>query len=143
MLRVPVLGFLLGLVLWAMPAAAQDDGAADAAQWQAAITGQVEAFRKGDAPGALSFAGAEFKQGFADPRAFVMAIISWGYEPIVTSRSHSFGPYKMTTPDEVMQDVKFVGADQLLYEAIYQLEHEPDGWRIHGVQMVKTKGVGV
>jgi hypothetical protein len=142
MVRLPFLGLLVSLMLFAaVPARAQDDAAA--AEWQAAITGQVEAFRSGDAPGALSFAGAEFKQSFQDPNVFMQAIASWGYLPIMSSRSHSFGPYKMLTPDEVMQDVKFVGSDQLLYEAIYQLDREAEGWKVHGVQLVQTKGVGV
>jgi hypothetical protein len=129
----------LGLA-FAGTAAAQDEAAAE---WQATITGQVEAFRHGDAPGALSFAGAQFKEGFPDPNMFIRALVGWGYSPIMLSRSHSFGPYRMVSPVEVVQDVKFVGADQGLYEAYYVLGLEGGVWRVHAVQLKQTPGVGV
>ena len=47
------------------------------------------------------------------------------------------------SPEHVLQDVKFVGNDQSLYEAIYQLDKEAEGWRVHDVQLMKTPGVGV
>jgi hypothetical protein len=113
------------------------------AEWQAVISSQIQAFRDKDAPGALSYAGAMFKAAYADPRQFFMAIIASGYAPIMESRSHSFGAYRLTTPEQVFQDVKLVGNDQGLYEAIYELDKEPEGWRVHGVQLVKTPGFGV
>ena len=142
MTKLSWFGVLLSLLLFAAPAAAQDTAPAEA-EWQAVITGQIQAFRDKDAPAALSFAGAEFKKNFTDPAQFFIAIMGSGYTPIMDSRSHTFGQFKLVTPEQVVQDVKFIGNDQSLYEAIYQLDKEADGWRVHGVQLMKQPGVGV
>ena len=111
-------------------------------EWQAAITGQVDAFHAEDGAAALGFAGAGFKQRFADPSEFLQAIRAWGYGAIVEARSHSFGAYQVIDADHVMQLVIFTGPDQAIYQAVYQLVREPEGWRIGGVQMMKTGGMG-
>jgi hypothetical protein len=139
--RLGWFGVLLALLLLLVPTAqAQDDPAA--AEWQAVISGQVEAFRRHDASGALSFAGASFRRDFPDPAAFEQTIRNWGYAPIMESRSHSFGPYQQVSDAVVLQAVRFTGPDSVLYEAIYQLNKEPEGWRVNGVQLVRTTGMG-
>lgn len=131
------LAMMLALML---PAAAQ----VDEAPWQASVTGQIEAFRAGDGVAALDFAAAPFKAQFSDPNAFIKAIAAAGYGPIVASRSHSFGDFTKVSDTVVMQVVKFVGPDQSLYEALYQLVDEPDlGWRVQGVALKKEAGIGV
>jgi hypothetical protein len=140
MLRHVVLGLLVGLTLLALPARAQDEAAV--AEWQGVITAQVEAFRANDGATALSFAGASIQASFPDPRTFVQWIKDDGYDPIVESLSHNFGPYKMVSPRRVVQDVKFVGKDQGLYDAQYWLELEDGGWRVHRVLLTRTPGVG-
>jgi hypothetical protein len=140
MTKLSWFGVLLSLMLLFAPAQAQDDPVA--AAWQAVITGQVEAFRRHDASGALSLAAMSFRQGFADPAVFEQAIRGWGYEPIIESRSHSFGPYQRVSDVVVLQAVRFTGPDSMLYEAIYQLNREPEGWRVGGVELVKTAGMG-
>jgi hypothetical protein len=142
MTKLPWLGVLLSLLLLIAPAQvrAQDDP--PAAEWQAVITGQVEAFRMHDGAGALSFAAASFKQSFPDPADFEKAIRDWGYAAIMDSRSHSFGPYQQVNENVVLQAVTFTGPDSVLYEAFYQLNREPEGWRVGGVQLVKTTGMG-
>ena len=141
MTKLSWLSVLLAFLLLAAPARAQDDIMA-AAEWQAVITGQVEAFRVHDAPAALSFAATSFKQSFPDPAAFEQAIRDWGYAAIMDSRTHSFGPYQQVNESVVLQAVRFTGPDQVLYEAIYQLNKEPEGWRVGGVQLMKTAGMG-
>ena len=133
-------GVLFSLLLFATPVPAQDDPMA--AQWQAVITGQVEAFRAHDAPVAMSFAAASFQQTFKTPEEFEQAIRNWGYAAIMDSRSHSFGPYQQVNDTVVLQAVKFIGPDSVLYEAIYQLNKEESGWRVGGVQLMKTAGMG-
>ena len=140
MTKLPWFGVLLAFLLLIAPARAQDD--IMAAEWQAVITGQVEAFRAHDAPAALSFAATSFKQSFPDPAAFEQAIRDWGYEAIMDSRTHSFGPYQQVNETMVLQAVRFTGPDSVLYEAIYQLNKEPEGWRVGGVQLIKTAGMG-
>jgi len=71
-----------------------------------------------------------------------VAILNAGYAPIMDSRSESFGPYEVMSADVVDQDVKFVGKDQSLYEAIYRLQREAGGWRVEAVTMIKKADVG-
>lgn len=129
------------LLLFAPPALAQNDPPAP--EWQAVITGQVEAFRHHDGTAALSFAGSTFQANFgANPEAFLQQIDAWGYGAIMESRSHSFGPFQQVNPDVVLQAVRFTGPDSILYDAVYQLNREESGWRIGGVQLIKTTGMG-
>ncbi|WP_332687826.1 DUF4864 domain-containing protein [Devosia sp.] len=133
-----VMLLLLGL---AAPAQAQTDGA----PWQASITGQVEAFRAGDGEAALAFAGQGFRTQFeGQPQAFYAAIVASGYGAIADSRSHSFGEFNRVSDTAVLQVVNFVGRDQGLYEALYQLVDEPgEGWRVQGVALRKEAGLGI
>jgi len=112
-------------------------------EWQEVIHAQIEAFRNHDAPAALSYASEEFHKQFADPNAFFVAIISSGYSPIMESLSESFGAFELQGDTEVLQEVRLTGTDQTVYEAIYELTHEAAGWRVHGVQLVKTKAIGI
>ncbi len=120
---------------------AQADPVAD--EWQAVISGQVEAFHAGDGATAIGFAASSFKRSFPDPDLFLEAIRQWGYGAIMDSRSHRFGRYQLVDPDTALQVVTFTGDDQLIYEALYLLQHEADGWRIGSVQLQRTNGVGV
>lgn len=129
---------LVGLTI---PSLAQTESA----PWQDSVTGQIEAFRAGDADGALSFAGQGFRAQFdGRPEVFLAAIAASGYAVIVESRSHSFGEFKMVGDALVLQVVKFVGSNQSLYEAVYQLGNEPDeGWRVLGVILRKQAGIAI
>lgn len=138
-LRLIVVGLA---VLAAAPFAAAQP-VAEAAPWQATITGQIEAFRNKDAPGAFQFAGAPFQRNFPSAEAFFVAIISSGYSPIMESRSHSFGAFQQGPDASVLQEVRLVGTDQSLYGAIYQLREEENGWRVMGVQLMKQPGMGI
>lgn len=139
------LGRLAGIValvmaiLGASPAFAEDP----IPPWQQSITGQVEAMRAHDAGKALSFASELFQASFPDPRTFLAAIEQWGYAPIIESRSHTFGPYQRLGEDSVVQQVKFTGKDQRLYDAIYQLTEEAGGWHVVGVQLIAQNAIGV
>jgi hypothetical protein len=137
---------VLLLALFTTPLLAQDTPAPadpDAIEWQSVIAGQILAFRTHDAVGALHFAGAAFHQTYSDPKQFFLAIIGAGYAPIMESHGQSFGPYKKVADDLVIQDVMITGNDQSVYEAIYQLRKEAEGWRVLGVQLSKTPAVGV
>jgi hypothetical protein len=114
-----------------------------AREWQMVISAQIEAFREHDAPTALSYASEAFHKQFADPDAFFAAIISSGYSPIMESLSESFGAFELQGETEVLQEVRLTGTDQTVYEAIYELTHEAAGWRVHGVQLIKTKAIGI
>lgn len=111
--------------------------------WQNVITGQIEALRSNDAATALSYAEETFQQRYPKPEQFVLMITQTGYRPIITSRSHSFGDYKIIAPDDVFQQVFLVDEDQSLYQAVYELKMEEAGWRVAGVQLAKQPGLGV
>lgn len=110
--------------------------------WQSVIKGQIAAFHAGDGAKALSFASAQFRDGFEDPQAFLSAVAAWGYAPILTSRSESYGKFTLVAPDEVVQSVTILGPDMVVYLALYDLQKEADGWRVRAVQMTKTGGMG-
>jgi len=133
------------LMLAAVPLRAEDTTTAappteTATPWQDVITSQIQAFRDHDAPAAFSYAGAGFQTSFPDAITFFNAIVTSGYAPIMESVSHSFGQFQMIGEDGVIQEVKLVGNDQAIYEAIYQLTEEPAGWRVQGVQLMKRAG---
>lgn len=144
---IEVLGAaLLALMISAWPAQAQSSDTMaplDSLDWQAVISQQLDAFRSNDAEGALEMAGFMFKQQYADPQRFMHDVLSWGYEPILHSQSHSFGDYQPVGPNSVLQVVQVIGSDQGYYQAIYQLSYEADGWRIQGVSMSQKQGVGI
>ena len=135
-----ILTVAMMLVALVAPVVAQGE-----APWQAVVTGQIEAFRAADGATALSFAGQGFRTQFEwQPEAFYAAIIASGYQAIVDSRSHSFGEFNKVSDTAVLQVVKFVGPDQGLYEALYQLADEPgEGWRVQGVALRREAGVGI
>ena len=124
-----------------LPAAAQEtDGGAP---WQSVITAQIQAFRDHDAPAAFSYAGQGFQIAFDNAEIFFEAIINSGYAPIMESVSHSFGAFQMLGESGVIQEVRFVGKDQELYGAMYQLTEEDEGWRVQGVQLFRQPGVAI
>ena len=131
---------LFGTAVWAEEPTAP---AATAEPWQVVITSQIEAFRAKDAPGAFQWAAAAFQATFPSPEAFFNAIVGSGYTPIMESRSHSFGKFEKLGDKTVVQEVKFLGNDQGLYEAFYILAEEANGWRVQGVQLAKQAGVGI
>lgn len=147
-LRAIAFGLMLGVA--PIGAAVAQEAAAEASQtaveempWRLTVTGQIEAFRSRDPSGAFAYAADAFHQGFPSPEAFFVAIVGSGYAPIMESRSHSFGEFRRIDDVTVMQRVKFVGEDQMLYEALYLLGEEEGEWRVQGVQLMKQQGLGV
>ncbi|MDB5613397.1 MAG: hypothetical protein JWQ22_1050 [Devosia sp.] len=136
-----IFAFAIMMFALAVPALAQSDDT----PWRASVTGQIEAFRAGDGAKALTFAGEVFRTQFeGKPEAFYAAIAASGYSAIVESRSHSFGEFNKVSDTSVLQVVEFVGPDQSLYEAMYQLADEPgEGWRVIGVALKKQAGIAV
>jgi hypothetical protein len=133
---------LMALFLLAQPLAAEEP-AAPGTPWQEVISSQIQAFREHDAPTAFSYAGAGFQVAFQDAEVFFEAIVTSGYAPIMESRSHSFGDYQLLGARAVVQEVRFVGKDQELYGAVYQLSEEASGWRVQGVQLFKQPGMAI
>ncbi|HWA19062.1 MAG TPA: DUF4864 domain-containing protein [Devosia sp.] len=140
-LRVFILPMLVALSLSGSPRAEEQAPSPEA--WQAAITSQIIAFRERDADAAFGYAAAPFHKTFSDSRHFFFAIIGSGYTPIMTSVSHSFGAYRVLDDGSVGQIVHLVDSDQSLYDAVYALSLEDGAWRVDGVQLIKTPGIGI
>lgn len=131
----------LVMIFAVTPLAAQD--AAGPTPWQESISGQIQAFRDRDAKAALGYAGKNFQAAFPSPESFYVSIMGSGYAPIGLSLSHSFGSFQKVGETGVAQVVKFVGSKQELYEAVYLLTEEEEGWRVQGVQLSKTAAVSI
>ena len=127
----------------AAPLRAEDPAAGPEASWQAVITSQIQAFRDHDAPAAFSHAGVAFQAAFPNAETFFFAIIESGYAPIMESSTHSFGRFWRGGEEAVMQRVRFIGNDQSLYDAVYQLTEESGEWRVQGVQLTLLDGVAI
>jgi hypothetical protein len=137
-----ILRALLAAVLMTATVQAEDNSA-PAEAWQVVITAQVEAFRAHDATGAFQYASAPFQTAFPSAEAFFASIIGSGYGPIMDSSSHSFGKFVPLDERSMAQEVTFTGEDLSRYEAIYLLTEEEKGWRVSGVQLVKTPGMAI
>jgi hypothetical protein len=113
-------------------------------EWQSVITRQIEAFRAADGASALSCAGEAFRTEFKDPSQFYEFIAKSPYAPIVESRSHSFGEFKMAEDEStVLQIVNFTGSDQRAYKAMYEMTREASGWKVQGVSRLITDSVAI
>jgi hypothetical protein len=141
-LRAGLLALGLMVLLAVAPVQAAETATPEAA-WQASITSQIEAFRAGDGETALLYAGHAFKQEFGDAETFLWAIAQMGYEPLLHSRSHSFGAFEQFDETHAMQIVNIVGPDQLLYEALYQMMMEKEGWRVEAVTLKQSEGLAI
>lgn len=142
-IRVWLASLLIAILAFATPLRAQDAVTTTATPWQDVITSQIQAFRDHDAPAAFSYAGIAFQASFPNAETFFVAIIRSGYAPIMESRSHSFGEFKLIGDMGVVQQVRFIGNNQQLYEAVYQLTEESGGWRVQGVHLMQPIGVAI
>ena len=59
----------------AVPATPPAQQVPDPSAWQAVVTGQIEAFRKGDAAAALGFAASGFRKMFSNPAVFMVSAL--------------------------------------------------------------------
>lgn len=135
------LAMVAGLAVPGTPTAEADRTEAIAAPWQQAISSQIEAFRQHDANAAFDYAGFGFRIAFPDAEQFFEAVIRSGFAPIAQSHAHSFGQFRAVGATTVIQQVRFVGRDQTLYGALYQVREEKEGWRVQAVQLVAERGM--
>jgi len=142
-IRVVLASIAVAAASLTVPAGAEDAAAGPEAAWQAVISSQIQAFREHDAPEAFSHAGLVFQVTFPNAETFFVAIIQSGYAPIMESSSHSFGAFHALGADGVMQRVSFVGNDQSLYDAVYELTEEAGHWRVQGVRLMQPRGVAI
>jgi Domain of unknown function (DUF4864) len=127
--------FLLLTLLFAFaaPACAADDVTAA----QDVIRSQEQAFSRDDAAAAYSYAAPAIHQIF--PRAEIfMSMVQRGYAPVYRHKSFEFGEAR-TEGNLIAQRVHIVDANGQAWEALYTLEHQPDGsLKITGCSLLKA-----
>jgi Domain of unknown function (DUF4864) len=116
-------------------------GEADFA-WRQVIIEQVAALRAGDAAAAFALAGAGFHESYTDPARFVADIRQAGYGPLLDSHGLKFGKFERVD-DVVAQAISFIAPDQQIYEGLYTLKMEAEGWRVQGVTIRAQNALGV
>jgi len=125
------------LIGFAAPTWAADDIAAA----QGVIRSQVEALGHDDAAAAYSFAAPAIKDMFPQAGIF-LSMVQRSYAPVYRHRSFEFGEAR-AADGQIAQRVHIIDADGVPWEALYTLEHEPDGsLKISGCVLLKA-GQGV
>jgi hypothetical protein len=130
---------LLAALLLLSGAALADEVAdlppADRQAIEQVITGQIDAFRHDDEPGAFGYASPGIQFMFGNAERF-MSMVRQGYQPVYRPRSVAFGDL-LVVDGNLVQEVAVIGPDGLPHLARYVMEHEPDGtWRIDGCVLV-------
>ena len=121
------------LLAFASPAHAGDEVAAA----QDVIRSQAEAFSRDDAAAAYSYAAPAIHELFPQADIF-MFMVQNSYAPVYRHRSFEFGEAAVSD-GTIAQRVHIVDANGEGWEALYTLEHEPDGsLKIIGCVLLKA-----
>jgi hypothetical protein len=127
----------LGLLLAAGPAVALDE--ADRAGARAAISGQIEAFRRDDAAGAYAFAAPGIRQIFPSEDGF-LAMVRRAYPPVYRPRRFAFGAIEEAAGG-IVQRVEIQDEAGRDWIARYTLERGADGaYAITGCTLEEAPG---
>ncbi|GLR88399.1 DUF4864 domain-containing protein [Bradyrhizobium iriomotense] len=115
-------------------AAAQAD---DIAAAKSVIRAQEQAFARGDAAAAYSYAAPSIKKIFPAADIF-MAMVENAYAPVYRHKSFEFGETKVEG-DWIGQQVHIIDTDGEAWEALYTLEQQSDGnYKITGCSLQKA-----
>lgn len=120
----------------AAPVRAEDGAinAADGAAIHQVVEGQLNAFQHDDGDKAFSYAAPTIHEIFQSAENF-MNMVRSGYAPVYRPRKVEFGIIE-TIDGAPVQHVFIVGPDGTNVDALYYMEHEPDGtWRIKGCEL--------
>ena len=134
MRRLLAPALLLAAAFAASPSRAADAGADP--DVQSTITAQIDAFDRGDADKAESFASPGIKSMFPDASAFY-GMVKQSYAPLVHPRSTHFEP-TVTAEGSTIQHVIVVDAGGAVWTAVYTLEKVDGRWAISGCTLVKS-----
>ena len=109
----------------------------DVAAAQGVIRAQEQAFVRGDAAAAYSYAAPAIRELFPTPDIF-MSMVQDGYAPVYRHKSFEFGETKVEG-SWIGQRVHIVDANGEAWEALYTLEQQPDGsYKITGCSLLKA-----
>src|ERR1700730_14904572 len=123
----------LALLVFVAPVRAADD----IASAQGVIRAQEQAFVRGDAAAAYSYAAPAIKKLFPQADIF-MVMVQNSYAPVWRHKSFEFGEARIEGK-WVAQRVHIVDADGEAWEAMYTLEQDADGsFKITGCSLLKA-----
>ncbi len=123
---------LLGMTSFALAAYPAGVAPADRAAIRQVIQKQLDAFRRDDAQAAFAFASPGIQAQFGDSADNFMGMVRRGYQPVYRPRSTTFGAL-VNQGGQIVQKLEITGPDGAEHEALYFMEHEPNGqWRISG-----------
>jgi hypothetical protein len=129
-----IAALLVALIVAFGPASARAD---DVATAQGVIRAQEQAFGRGDAAAAYSYAAPAIRELFPAPDIF-MSMVQNGYAPVYRHKSFEFGDGK-SEGNSISQRVHIVDADGEAWEALYTLEQQGDGsYKITGCSLLKA-----
>lgn len=121
-------------------AAGKPLAAAEAKAVQAVVSAQLEAFARGDAVRAFSFASPEIRKAFSTPKRF-MDMARLGYPPLFQPATVTFFKPEQAGK-EVLQRVQLADDQGVLWVALYSLQRQPDRlWRITGCTLGVSEGL--
>ena len=107
---------------------------------QKIISMQIQAFRENKPETAYSFASEFIKAKFPSPAIF-MAMVKGSYPMIWSPQKYKFVEQR-NHASNVIQRVVFTDTDDNLYFFDYLMLKSDDAWRIHGVYLVQSGGIG-
>ena len=131
-MRIAALLVALSVALIGLSARADDVSTA-----QGVIRAQEQAFVRGDASAAYSYAAPAIKEIFPAPDIF-MSMVQNGYAPVYRHKSFEFGESD-SEGNRIAQRVHIVDANGEAWEALYTLEQQADGsYKITGCTLLKA-----
>ncbi|WP_132249576.1 DUF4864 domain-containing protein [Methylobacterium segetis] len=131
----------LVLAFLTLPALAADEASREAAR--AAITRQVEALGRDDAPAAYALAAPAIQALFPTPDVFI-GMVRTNYGAIYRHRRFVFGEAREDGETGLSQDVAIQDAYGVDWTASYSLQRQADGeWRITGCRLTKAPGTSL
>ncbi len=132
--------FVLAFGLAGAHALAQETVASTAQAVTQVVQSQLSAFAEGDAEKAFSLATAA-TQSLAGTPGELMRVIKHRFAPIYRHRQALFSEPEIIGTHG-LQVVQLIDHDNLVWIAIYQVEHEADGtWKVDGCQLFETNNL--
>ena len=124
------------LVLALALAGAQTVSDADARAVRQVIEAQLDAFKRGNAARAFSYAAPGIRDTFGTPEKF-MAMVREQYTVVYRPRSVSFEE-PLIVGEDLVQPVRMTDGYGHTWMAIYPMAKQPDGsWRINGCHLAR------
>lgn len=131
--------FILAAIFALMLTTAPTPGAAQNAEIEGVISGQLDAFQRDDFAEAFDFASPMIKRIFRTPDRFGM-MVQRGYPMVWRPGAVRFLDLRDAGSVKV-QIVEITDQAGTVYNVEYQMIEGPSGWMINGVQVLKAPGV--